>query len=121
MLKAEYLHDQIADLDVMDAIEAKFDAARREGGLAWAIECCANDAFYARQMARIVRPLLEAYNERSSDEGWIAQVRQAREEASRRLFQGHWRHNSTSMLQNLQNEVEAEAMSRFLQRLEYIQ
>lgn len=124
MLTIDRIHEVIADLDELDAVQEKFaKEVNGTGGAAWAIERYAGEVIYARQMARIVRPLLETYAEIdhsiSADE-WIKMVKDVRREITDRLIRLHGRANSTSVLQNAINHHEAEAMSHFIQRMNYI-
>lgn len=117
--RAEQIHEMIANLDTLDADQAKFEKeVLGAGGATWAIERYAADMFYARQMARIVRPLLAAYETMSTDE-WLKTVKRANREMTDRLINNHGRHNSTSLLQNAINQWEAEAMSKFVTMVGY--
>ena len=117
--QAKMVWNMLQDFDTLDKMQAKFvEEATGAGGATWAIERFAGDMFFARQMARMVRPLLEA-RETTTDAEWLTLVKDARRETTDRLVRLHGRHNSTSMLQNTINEWEAEAMSRFVDRLGY--
>lgn len=119
MLSPESIRGMLVKLDDLNAIETKFDEARTKGGLAWAIEGYGEAIIQARQMARILRPILSAYDEMATDE-WIAMIKGTRDDITRQLINGHWRHNSTNQMQNLTNQMEAGAMAKFLQHLVYI-
>ena len=121
---AEALHKIIAEFDTLDADQAKFmEEASSAGGAAWAIERYGDQMFFARQCARIVRPLLKAYESIVTPDDaaeWIDMVKDAKREYTDRLIRMHGRHNSTSVLHNAINQWEAEAMSRFVERMNYI-
>ena len=125
--QAKMVWNMLQDFDTLDKMQAKFvEEATGAGGATWAIERFAGDMFFARQMARMVRPLLEArettagrWGRSLTDAEWLTLVKDARRETTDRLVRLHGRHNSTSMLQNTINEWEAEAMSRFVDRLGY--
>lgn len=117
--RAEQICDMIAKLDTLDADQKKFEAeVLGAGGATWAIERYADSMFYARQMARIVRPLVATYETMSTDE-WLKTVKRANRDMTDRLIQNHGRHNSTSILQNAINQWEAEAMSKFVHMVGY--
>lgn len=118
-MNIEQLYDMLKGLDTLDEMQEKFAAeCIGPGGATWAIERYADDVFFARQMARIVRPLLKAHETMPAHE-WLVLVRRANREATDRLINNHGRHNSTSILQNAINQWEAKALSRFVQRLSY--
>lgn len=116
---ADALLDMLKSLDTLDGVQAKFtEEVTGVGGAAWAIECYADDVFFARQMARMVRPLIKAYDEKPADE-WLKMVRRAHRENTAHLINNHGRHNSTSILQNGINQWESEAMSKFVNMVGY--
>lgn len=121
---ADQIHSLIVEFDTLDADQAKFmEEAAGGGGAAWAIERYGEQMFFARQCARIVRPLLNAYGKIKSDEDraeWLDMVKDVKRECTDRLIRLHGRHNSTGNLQNVVNQCEAEAMSRIVSRLDYV-
>lgn len=105
---------QLYQIDQLEEIEARFDKERETGGLAWAIETLANNVIYGRAMARLVRPLIHLHTQISEDE-WMVALKSARALAVRELVtMGHWRCNSTSMLQNTVSQRESEALADFI-------
>jgi hypothetical protein len=115
----ERLYKALVGMDKTDEIAKKFDEAREEGGLGWAVDRYAEHVINAQQTARIVRPLISMYPEMQGHE-WIARVREQRDRIIRDLvIHLHGRSNSTSMMQNAINHWEAEAMSNFVSMLEY--
>lgn len=109
------LYEQLKRIDELEAIEKRFERACSEGGLAWAIECHADHVIFGRQLAVLTRPHINAYEE---TDAWFNSVKVAWQDARRRLIRRHGRHDSTSVLQNMINDAEAEAMSRFVEMLE---
>jgi hypothetical protein len=120
-MNIERLYKRLKELDELATVNQRFDEMRAEGGevgVTWAMERYAEQVFQARAMARIVRPLIEL-REGKTDPEWLAIVRDVRSDIIRSLINGHWRSNSTSMLQNAINQWEANAMARFVDMLRY--
>lgn len=119
MNRIDQMSSMLASLDTLDEIQAKFAAeVVGVGGASWAIERYADQVFYARQMARLVRPLLNTYEDKDAGE-WMKQVKHVYRETTERLINNHGRHSSTSLLQNGINQWEAEAMSKFVNMVGY--
>lgn len=110
--------EMLKSLDTLATVEAQLTAEIAKSGAAWALERFAADVFYARAMARIVRPLIEAHDDVTTEE-WIAGIRHERNEATRQLVDGCWRSNSTSVLQNAINQWEAHAIGKFVDYTRY--
>jgi len=112
-MDAETIYKKLTEMDTLREVEVAFANSHAKQGAAWAIESMAADIFAARQVARLVRPLIEARAD-LSDEEWLVRARATKDSAARQLLDGHWRHNSTSMLQNAVNQWESEALSKFV-------
>jgi len=119
MEHADQISAVLASFDTLDSDQAKFmEEVSGAGGATWAIERFGGQMFFARQMARIVRPLLERYETTESDE-WVKLVKNTRREIVDRLINNYGRCNPTSTLQNAINQWEAEAMSKFVTMIDY--
>lgn len=117
--QAARLLKRLKDLDTLDAQLARFGEHAKKVNTASAIELHGGPIITAHALSRIVRPLIGDREEGLDTEPWIERVKAARDDAARHLLQGHWRSNSTSIMQNAINQWEAEAMAAFVEMLRF--
>lgn len=116
--QAARLLKRLKDLDTLDVLLARFEHAKKVN-TASAIGLHGGPIITAHALSRIVRPLIGDREEGLAIEPWIERVKAARDDAARHLLQGHWRSNSTSIMQNAINQWEAEAMAAFVEMLRF--
>lgn len=111
------LVEHLRSLDQTEAIDRKFDEHRAKHGLAAAVVQYGDDSVHALMVRRLVEPLLRAHVEMSEEE-WSAAVRNQAHYATRRLLEGCWRANSTSVMQNAVSQWESIALADFIRCVE---
>jgi hypothetical protein len=119
-MDVQRLYDLLVALDDLEDRTAKFDETReKSGSIAWAMEMMGHAIFESGEMARIVRPLIEARGV-ISDEEWVAEVKAVGDDKARGLLRGYWRPHSTSIFQNAITDAKIDATIRFVRTLEYV-